>query len=100
MKNLYNKISELLCSFSQDKYVHYIVMLIFTFLFAKLITFAFTYIGCNYPTLFAIALTTIIGLVIGIGKEKWDLKREGVFDNNDIKADILGIISGCLMSII
>ena len=100
MKNLYNKISELLCSFSPDKYVHYIVMLIFTFLFAKLMTFAFTYIGCNYPTLFAIALTAIIGLVIGIGKEKWDLKREGVFDYNDIKADILGIITGCLMSII
>lgn len=100
MKTLYNKIAELLCSFSPDKYVHYIVMLIFTFLFAKLMTLAFTYIECNYPTLFAIALTVIIGLVIGIGKEKWDLKREGVFDYNDIKADILGIIGGCLMSII
>ena len=100
MKNLYNKISELLCSFSPDKYVHYIVMLIFTFLFAKLMSLAFTYIGCNYPTLFAIALAAISGLAIGIGKEKWDLKREGVFDYNDIKADILGIISGCLMGII
>ena len=100
MKNLYNKISELLCGFSPDKYVHYIVMLIFTFLFAKLMTLVFTYIGCNYPVLLAIALAPISGLVIGIGNEKWDLQREGVFDYNDIKADILSIISGCLMSII
>lgn len=100
MKNLYNKIAEWLCSFSQDKYVHFIIMLIFTFLFAKLMTFVFTYIECDYPALFATSLSIILGLIVSFGKEKWDLRREGVFDYNDIKADIFGIISGCLMSII
>ncbi len=100
MKDLYNKIAEWLCSFSSDKYMHFIIMLIFTFLFVKLMTSVFTYIGCDYPVLFVTSLAIIIGLIISIGKEKWDLKREGIYEKGDVIADAFGIISGCLMSII
>ncbi len=100
MKNLYNKIAEWLCSFRSDKYVHFIIMLIFTFLFAKLMKFVFTYTGCNYPILLATGSAVLIGLIVSFGKEEWDLKREGVYEKSDVIANIIGIISGCLMSII
>ena len=99
MKNLYNRIAEWLCSFSPDKYMHYIIMLIFTFLSIKMLIFIFTYAGCDYPALFAISLAIITGLIISIGKEKWDLKREGVYEKSDVIADAFGIISGCLIGI-
>ena len=50
-------------------------MLIFTFLFAKLMTFTFTYVGCDYPVLLAEDLAVLAGLIISLDKEKWDLKR-------------------------
>ena len=100
MKDLYNKIAEWLCSFSSDKYMHFIIMLIFAFFSIKLLIFIFTYAGCDYPVLFATNLAVITGLIISIGKEKWDLRREGVYEKSDVIADAFGIISGCLMSII
>lgn len=91
MQNLYNKIAEWLCSFGQDKYMHYIILLIFTFVSSKLLNY---YIDDLY---ISILISGITGLAISIGKELWDLKREGVFDSKDIISGILGTITGALM---
>ena len=78
MKKLYNKIANFLCSFTSDKYVHFIVCMILVQLIALFI-----------PVLYSM----LIVFIIGLSKEIFDSKQQDdTFSFKDLFADILGII--------
>ena len=78
MKKLYNKIANFLCSFTSDKYVHFIVCMILVQLIALFI-----------PVLYSM----LIVFILGLGKEIFDSKQQDdTFSFKDLFADILGII--------
>ena len=78
MKKLYNKIANFLCSFTSDKYVHFIVCMILVQLIALFI-----------PVLYSM----LIVFILGLGKEIFDSKQQDdTFSFKDLFSDILGII--------
>lgn len=78
MKKLYNKIADFICSFSADKYVHFIVCMILVQLISLLISFYYA---------------MIIVFILGLSKEIYDSKqKDDKFDIKDLLADSLGII--------
>ena len=78
MKKIYNKIANFLCSFTSDKYVHFIVCIILVQLIALFIPFYYA---------------MLIVFILGLGKEIFDSKqKDDKFDVKDLLADILGII--------
>ena len=86
MKNIYNKIANFLCSFTSDKYVHFIVCMILVQLISLFI-----------PILYAMLIVFILGLC----KEIFDSKqKDDKFDIKDLLADILGIITEGLLLMI
>lgn len=86
MKKIYNKIANFLCSFTSDKYVHFIVCMILVQLISLFI-----------PVLYAMLIVFILGLL----KEIFDNKqKDDKFDVKDLLANILGIITEGLILII
>ena len=86
MKKLYNKIVNFLCSFTSDKYVHFIVCMILVQLIALFIPFYYA---------------MLIVFILGLGKEIFDSKqKDDKFDVKDLFADILGIITEGLILMI
>ena len=78
MKKLYNKIANFLCSFTSDKYVHFIVCMILVQLISLFI-----------PFYYAMLIVFLIGLL----KEIFDSKqKDDKFDVKDLLTDSLGII--------
>ena len=78
MKKLYNKIANFLCSFTSDKYMHFIVCMILVQLIALFI-----------PVLYAM----LIVFILGLGKEIFDSKQQDdTFSFKDLFSDILGIV--------
>ena len=78
MKKLYNKIANFLCSFTSDKYMHFIVCMILVQLIALFI-----------PVLYAMLIVFLIGLL----KEIYDSKQQdNTFSFKDLFSDILGIV--------
>ena len=78
MKKIYNKIANFLCSFTSDKYIHFIVCMILVQLIALFIPFYYA---------------MLIVFILGLGKEIYDSKQQDdKFDVKDLLADILGII--------
>ena len=78
MKKIYNKIANFLCSFTSDKYVHFIVCIILVQLIALFIPFYYA---------------MLIVFILGLSKEIFDSKqKDDKFDVKDLLADILGII--------
>ena len=78
MKKLYNKIANFLCSFTSDKYVHFIVCMILVQLIALFI-----------PVLYSM----LIVFILGLGKEIFDsTQQDNTFSFKDLFSDILGII--------
>lgn len=78
MKKLYNKIANFLCSFTSDKYVHFIVCMILVQLISLFIPFYYA---------------MLIVFILGLSKEIFDSKqKDDKFDVKDLLADILGII--------
>ena len=86
MKKIYNKIANFLCSFTSDRYVHFIVCMILVQLISLFI-----------PILYAMLIVFILGLC----KEIFDSKqKDDKFDIKDLLADILGIITEGLLLMI
>ena len=86
MKKLYNKIANFLCSFSTDKYVHFIVCMILVQLISLLIP---------------IVWSMIVVFILGLSKEIYDSKqKDDKFDIKDLFADSLGIIIEVLILMI
>ena len=78
MGKVYNKIADFLCSFTADKYMHFIVCMILVQLISLLV-----------PVLYSM----LIVFIIGLGKEIYDSKQQDdTFSFKDLFADILGII--------
>ena len=78
MKKLYNKIANFLCSFTSDKYIHFIVCMVLVQLISLLV-----------PVLYSM----LIVFIIGLSKEIYDSKQQDdLFSTKDLFADILGII--------
>ena len=86
MKKLYNKIANFLCSFTSDRYVHFIVCMILVQLIALFIPFYYA---------------MLIVFILGLCKEIFDSKqKDDKFDVKDLLANILGIITEGLILII
>ena len=86
MKKIYNKISNFLCSFTSDRYVHFIVCMILVQLVFLLIPFYYA---------------MLIVFILGLSKEIYDSKqKDNKFDIKDLFADSLGIIIEGLIVII
>ena len=86
MKKIYNKIANFLCSFTSDRYVHFIVCMILVQLISLFI-----------PFYYAMLIVFLIGLL----KEIFDSKqKDDKFDVKDLLADILGIITEGLILMI
>lgn len=86
MKKLYNKIANFLCSFTSDKYIHFIVCMILVQLIALFIPFYYA---------------MLIVFILGLGKEIFDSKqKDDKFDVKDLLVDILGIITEGLILMI
>ena len=78
MKKIYNKIANFLCSFTSDRYVHFIVCMILVQLVSLLIPFYYA---------------MLIVFILGLSKEIYDSKQiDDKFDIKDLLADCLGII--------
>ncbi len=78
MKKIYNKIANFLCSFTSDKYVHFIVCMILVQLIALFIPFYYA---------------MLIVFILGLGKEIFDSKqKDDTFSFKDLFSDILGIV--------
>ena len=78
MKKIYNKIANFLCSFTSDKYVHFIVCMILVQLIALFIPFYYA---------------MLIVFILGLGKEIFDsTQQDNTFSFKDLFSDILGII--------
>lgn len=78
MKKIYNKIANFLCSFTSDKYVHFIVCIILVQLIALFIPFYYA---------------MLIVFILGLGKEIFDSKqKDNIFSFKDLFSNILGII--------
>ena len=78
MKKIYNKIANFLCSFTSDRYVHFIVCMILVQLVSLLIP---------------IIWSMLIVFILGLSKEIYDSRqKDDKFDIKDLLADSLGII--------
>lgn len=86
MKKIYNKIADFICSFTSDRYVHFIVYMILVQLISLLIPFYYA---------------MMIVFLIGLFKEIYDSKqKDDKFDIKDLFADSLGIITEGLILMI
>lgn len=86
MKKIYNKIADFICSFTSDRYVHFIVCMILVQLISLLIPFYYA---------------MMIVFLIGLFKEIYDSKqKDDKFDIKDLFADSLGIITEGLILMI
>ena len=86
MGKVYNKVANFLCSFTANKYMHFIVCMILVQLISLFI-----------PVLYAMLIVFILGLC----KEIFDNKqKDNIFDIKDLLADSLGIIIEGLILII
>lgn len=95
MSSLYNKVAAFLCSFPSDKYVHFIVCLIGTFLLAALIHF----IGAT--VIVSTIISAVVFFLIGVAKELVDKYYRGeIFDKKDLLADLIGLIVGIVLYLI
>ena len=78
MKKIYNKIANFLCSFTSDRYVHFIVCMILVQLVSLFIPFYYA---------------MLIVFILGLSKEIYDSRqKDDKFDIKDLLADSLGII--------
>ena len=78
MKKIYNKIANFLCSFTSDKYVHFIVCMILVQIIALFIPFYYA---------------MLIVFILGLGKEIFDsTQQDNTFSFKDLFSDILGIV--------
>ena len=86
MKKIYNKIANFLCSFTSDKYVHFIVCMILVQLISLLIPFYYA---------------MMVVFILGLFKEFYDsTQKDNTFSFKDLFSDILGIITEGLILMI
>lgn len=90
MKVIYQFVNNVLSSIPVDKYIHVVVCIIIAGLIAHLVPF---------QKLISAVVAVVTTLVIGVAKEFYDKKEYGLFDWNDIIADVCGAVIGALIGI-
>ena len=96
MVELIKKLYNLICKVASDKLLHAIAGLIIFEISFKIIDFISV-----VPTLINVIVSTIITLVILIGKEIYDKNHEGYsVEIADIVAGIIGMIVGLIIMIL
>lgn len=90
MKAIYKFVNNILSAIPVDKYIHVVVCIIIAGLIAHLLPF---------PKLISAVVTVVTTLAIGVAKEFYDKKDYGLFDWNDILADVCGALIGAIISL-
>lgn len=91
---MFNRVANYLAGIGVDKYIHFNACLFIAFGVSTVLSL---WVNVNVATIVGVVLS--IGF--GYGKELIDRKKKGDrFDFQDMKADVLGAIVGCLMSLI
>ena len=85
---VYNKAARLM--YEADKHLHFEACLFSCFILIKLLELLL-------PTLLAKIIAGVLVFALGYWKEIRDKRSYGLFDNNDLKADMLGILSAVIM---
>ena len=77
----------------KDKWMHFSVCIILT-----LVVFAICFaLGLGKM---AIVPAIVVTALVGVGKEIYDKKKTGLFEQGDILADMFGIMIGCIIALI
>ena len=95
MMKFYDKLAKWLCRFSSDKYVHFIVCLVVSFIVVRK-----SIDWCRMEGDAAVVVAIAFCLVAAVVKEIIDLRTKGVADVRDIAAGCVGAIVGSLMVLI
>lgn len=90
MKKVYTIINHALSAIPVDKYIHVVVCIVIAGLITHLLPFT---------RLISAIVAAVVASVIGVAKEVYDKKDYGLFDRNDILADVCGAVIGALISI-
>ena len=90
MKVIYKFVNNILSAIPVDKYIHVVVCIIIAGLIANLLPF---------PKLISAVVAVVTTLAIGVAKEFYDKKDYGLFDWNDILADVCGALIGAIISL-
>lgn len=93
MRELYNKFANWICHFESDKYMHFIVSMLLTFLIGILIAAIF-----HDGLAIAATIGCIATIIVGATKEILDFFFEGeIPDIKDLTADFFGCLIGFFM---
>lgn len=84
------RLADRLCGFTADKYVHVMACHLIAFITAKIAAMA---VG----RLVGAAVGAAVAIIIGVAKE---YLHDDHVDKGDIKADLIGAVSGALLSLI
>lgn len=90
MKVIYKFVNDILRSIPVDKFIHVVVCIIIAGIIAQLVPF---------QKLISAVVAVMTTLAIGVAKEFYDKKDYGIFDWNDILADVCGAVIGALIGI-
>lgn len=90
MKKVYTIINHALSAIPVDKYIHVVVCIVIAGLIAHLLPL---------PRVIRVIVAAVVTAVIGVAKEVYDKKDYGLFDWNDILADVCGAVIGALISL-
>lgn len=85
------KLGNRLGKIGADKHIHFEACLLSCFILTRLLELLI-------PTLLAKLIAGVLVFALGYWKETRDKKSYSLFDNNDLKADIIGILSAVIMA--
>lgn len=87
------RLGNLLGKIGTDKYIHFNACLFSCFILTSLLE-------VKLSTFLATLIASILVFAMGYWKEFKDGQSYGGFDNNDLKADVLGILASIVITII
>lgn len=90
MKMIYTIVNKALSAVPVDKYIHVVVCIVIAGLIAHIVP-------C--PKVISAIVAVVVTIAIGVAKEFYDKKDYGLFDWNDILADVCGAVIGALISL-
>lgn len=93
IKQIYNKLANILCNIPSDKLIHKDISFIISFILIKAIS-------PITGLIVSIIISNISTIGIDIYKEYLDSKGDNIFDKKDIIAGVIGSIIGSLFAII
>jgi hypothetical protein len=86
MRRKIDGLTEWLVSFGADKYIHTLAMQIIAW------PIAYIFLSLGFDKILSGACAAVISITIGILKECYDKKTQGLFDKIDVVFDSIGVI--------